>query len=389
MAGVVELLAELVRINSTNASMPDGAGEAELGRYVADFGRLMGAEVRLEEVLPERSNVYVRLPASSGDAAEQPRRLLFDVHLDTVPLAPMPDALSPVVRDGRMWGRGACDTKGSLAAVLKAMERVAQMGSGRKREVLLLASVDEEFRKRGVTHAVQQGLTAEAAIVGEPTSMRPVVAHKGAVRWRFTTIGKAAHTSRPENGNNAILQMMEVIGTLEERVVPRLDTITHPLLTPPTLTVGRIEGGLGVNIVPERCWIEIDRRTLPTEDPDEVLAEIDAVMGDLMARRPDVRVERDAPFLSESGLETAPDAPVVRAVQAACRLAIGSGFDVSPAGVPYGTDGTALRGVPSVVIGPGDIAQAHSADEWVELAQVEAAERVYYEVMRGWVEGEW
>jgi acetylornithine deacetylase len=155
------------------------------------------------------------------------------------------------------------------------------------------------------------------------------------------------------------------------------------------LTVGRIEGGIGVNIVPERCWIEIDRRTLPSEDPDGVLTEIDGVMRDLTARRPNVRVERDEPFLSERGLETAPDAPVVQAVQRACQHAMGPGFDVSPAGVPYGTDGTALRGIPTVVIGPGDIAQAHSADEWVELAQVEAAERVYYEVMRGWAQGEW
>jgi acetylornithine deacetylase len=146
---------------------------------------------------------------------------------------------------------------------------------------------------------------------------------------------------------------------------------------------------VGVNIVPERCVAEFDRRTLPSEDPDEILAEIDAAMQDLMAAQPAVRVERDPPFLAERGLETPASAPVVQAAQRACRLALGADFDVSPAGVPYGTDGTALRGVPTIVLGPGDIAQAHSADEWVELAQVEAAASIYYELMRGFVAGEW
>ena len=386
---VINLLADLVAINSTNASMPDGAGEAEIARFVADFGERLGAEVTREEALPSRPNVFVSLPATRLTSDEAPQPLLFDVHLDTVPLAPMPDALSPTIRDGRIWGRGTCDTKGSLAAALSALQRLAAEGGERQREVLLLGTVDEEFRKRGVRDAMAQGLTADAAIVGEPTNLRPVVAHKGAVRWRTTTIGKAAHTSRPENGNNAIVQMMEVLRMIREQIEPGLAAQTHPLLTPPTLTVGRIEGGVGVNVVPERCWAEFDRRTLPGEDPDQILAEIDAAMRDLMAARPSVRVERDPPFLSERGLETPVDAPVVRAAQRACRKVLGADAPVSPAGVPYGTDATALAGIASVVLGPGDIAQAHSADEWVEVAQVEAAVEIYYEVMRGWAAGEW
>ncbi len=389
MSDAVKLLADLVAINSTNASMPDGAGEAEIARFVADFGERLGAEVKLDQALPGRPNVSVRLPSTQSAPNERPQRLLFDVHLDTVPLAPMPDALSPIMRDGRMWGRGACDTKASLAGVLTALQRLAAQGGERRREVLLLGTVDEEFRKRGVRHAMAHGLTADAAIVGEPTNLRPVVAHKGAVRWRTTTVGKAAHTSRPENGNNAILQMVDVLRVIREQIEPGLAAKTHPLLTPPTLTVGRIEGGVGVNVVPERCWAEFDRRTLPSEDPDEILAEIDATMRDLMAARPDVRVERDPPFLSERGLETPVDAPVVRAAQRACRRVLGANADVSPSGVPYGTDATALAGIPAVVLGPGDIAQAHSADEWVEVAQVEAAVEIYYELMRGWVAGEW
>jgi acetylornithine deacetylase len=385
---VVELLAELVAINSVNASMPGGPGEAALADRVAAFGRAFGAEVTTDEALPGRPNVTLGLPASAGGPAER-RRLLFDVHLDTVPLEGMRDALSPRIEGGRMWGRGACDTKGSLAATLTAMRRLAEEGRPRRNDVVLLCTVDEEYRKRGVMHAVAGGLTADAAIVGEPTNLRPVIAHKGAVRWRLTALGRAAHTSRPEQGNNAIYQMVEVIEHLRERIEPALAQATHPLLTPPTLTVGTIEGGVGVNIVPERCAIEIDRRTLPQEEPEAILTEIDALMAELMRRRPDLRIEREAPFLSERGLETAPDAPVVRALQAACRDVLGPDAPVTPEGVPYGTDATHLGEIPCVVFGPGDIAQAHSADEWVELVQVEAGVEIIYRVMRGFAAGDW
>jgi succinyl-diaminopimelate desuccinylase len=238
-------------------------------------------------------------------------------------------------------------------------------------------------------HAVARGLSADAAIVGEPTNLRPVVAHKGALRWRLITHGRAAHTSRPENGNNAIYQMVEVIDSLRERLEPVLAGVRHPLLTPPTLTVGRIEGGVGVNIVPERCTIEIDRRSLPTEDLDAILAEIDAVMARLMHARPDVRVEREAPFLAEQGLDTPPDAAVVIALQGACRAVLGPDAAVTPEGVPYGTDATHLNGIPSVVFGPGDIAQAHTADEWVDLAQVDAAAEILTHLTRSFTAGEW
>jgi acetylornithine deacetylase len=390
-SAVIDLLAELVSIASVNAGMAEGPGEREIAERVAALGRVLGAEVSLDEVLPGRPNVLARLPSTESVGARTGRRLLFDVHLDTVPLASMPDALTPRIADGRMWGRGACDTKASLAAALVALERVARLGGRRSGEVCLLGTVDEEYQKAGAAHAVARGLTADAAIVGEPTALQPVIAHKGAVRWRMTARGRAAHTSRPESGNNAIYQMVEVIRALRERLEPRLGGETHPLLTPPTLTIGTIQGGVGVNVVPDSCTIAVDRRTLPREDPEAVLAEVDALMADLMAARPDIHVTREAPFLSERGLETPTDAPVVQAVQAACRAVLGPRASVEPCGVPYGTDGTHLSpaGIPTVVLGPGDIAQAHSADEWVELAQVERAAEIYFRLMRGFVQGEW
>ncbi|HEX2034588.1 MAG TPA: M20 family metallopeptidase [Chloroflexota bacterium] len=384
-----ELLATLVAIDSVNPSMAAGQGEAVLAGWVADFGRRCGAQVTLEEVLPGRPNARLVLPPSDGSQGEPTRRLLFDIHLDTVPLDTMPDALTPRVEGGRLWGRGACDTKASLTAALLAFERLAGSGTRRAGEICLLCTVDEEYQKRGIAHAVQAGLTADAAIVGEPTNLQPVIAHKGALRWRLSTIGRAAHTSRPENGNNAIYQMVEVIDWLRERIEPQLATLSHPRLTPPTLTVGRIEGGVGVNIVPARCTIEIDRRTLPQEDLQQILAELDGLLAELMRRRPEIRVEREAPFLSERGLETPPEAPVVSAVRRACADVLGPGAHTEPVGVPYGTDATHLRGIPTVVLGPGDIAQAHSAEEWVDLTQVEQAVEVYYRVMASFVAGEW
>ncbi len=404
MSETTDLLEQLVAIESSNASMPAGKGEAALAAFVAEYGRQLGAEVTLDEVLPGRPNVWLRLPASTLAAAGQggepattaapsrPRRLLLDVHLDTVPLEPMPDALTPRRDGARLWGRGACDTKSSLAAALSALRRVAGRSRPRAREVVLLGTVDEEYLKRGVAHAVARGLVADAAIVGEPTSLQPVIAHKGAVRWRLVTQGKAAHTSRPEQGSNAIYQMVEVIRTLRERLEPLLATRTHPLLTPPTLTVGRIEGGVGVNIVPERCVIEIDRRTLPSEPPDEVLAEVDALLAELMAARPDIRVVREAPFLAERGLETPADASLVVALQRACREVLGNSAALEPAGVPYGTDATHLwgsAGIPCVVFGPGDIAQAHSSEEWVELDQVERAADIFERVVEEFITGGW
>jgi acetylornithine deacetylase len=384
---VVELLAELVAINSVNASMLNGPGEAALSDFLTRYGRDLGAEVRADEVLPGRANVSLRLPATAP--LGPPRRLLYDVHQDTVPVEGMTDPFTPRIEGGRMWGRGTCDTKGSLAATLVALRRLAASGAPRRHEVTLLCTVDEEYRKRGIMHAVAGGLSADAAIVGEPTNLRPVVAHKGALRWRLITHGRAAHTSRPENGNNAIYQMVEVIDYLRERLEPVLAGVRHPLLSPPTLTVGRIEGGVGVNIVPERCTIEIDRRSLPTEDLDAILAEIDALMARLMQARPEVRVEREAPFLAEQGLDTPADAAVVTALQGACRAVLGPDAAVAPEGVPYGTDATHLGGIPSVVFGPGDIAQAHTADEWVDLAQVDAAAEILTHLTRGFTAGEW
>ena len=388
---VVSLLARLVAIDSANSSM-DGPGEAELAAEIARIGRELGFSVDIDEALPDRPNVAIIIPPTGGASGPTPRRLLFDLHLDTVPHRGIPDATMPRIVGDRMYGRGTCDTKGALAAAIVAASRIASPGVERHGEILLLFTVDEEYLKRGVAHAIANGLTATAAIVGEPTSLRPIVAHKGAVRFQIVTHGRAAHTSRPENGDNAILQMVEVIDWLRERLEPAIALRDHPRLTPPTMTIGTISGGTGVNIVPDRCAIDIDRRSLPTEDPDAILAEYDALLADLMKARPGVKVTREAPYLVERGLDGHPDSPLVRAIQDAIRASCGDGIDVTPTGVPYGTDAShvwGLTGTPTVVLGPGDIAQAHTADEWVELSEVRHCADIYEHVMRSFVSRAW
>ncbi len=385
---VVALLARLVAIDSANSSM-DGPGEGDLAAEIAAIGQGLGFETSVEEVLPGRPNVTLVLPATHGGSK---RRLLFDLHLDTVPHRGITDATIPRITGNRMHGRGTCDTKGSLAAAIIAARRVATGCPERVGEVMLLFTVDEEYLKRGVEHAVASGLHASAAIVGEPTSLRPIVAHKGAVRFRVTTHGRAAHTSRPENGDNAIHQMVEVIDWLRERIEPAIAMRGHPRLSPPTMTIGTISGGTGVNIVPDRCVIEIDRRSLPTEDPDAILAEFDAVLQDLMRARPAVKVTREEPFLVERGLDGPADGDLVTAVQAAIRAVDGDAADVTPTGVPYGTDASHLwggSGIPTVVLGPGDIAQAHTADEWVDLDEVRRCADIYERLMTSFVVGDW
>lgn len=384
----VELLGRLVAIDSANSSM-DGPGEAAYGAEIARIGRATGLNVAMDEVLPGRSNVSLILAATGTPNG---RRLLFDLHLDTVPHTGIADALHARIVGDRMWGRGTCDTKGSHAAALIATQRLIATHPERLGEVMLLFTVDEEYLKRGVAFAVDQGLHATAAIVGEPTSLRPIVAHKGAVRFRITTHGRAAHTSRPENGDNAIHQMVEVIDWLRERVEPLLSLRGHPRLTAPTFTIGTISGGTGVNIVPATCTIEIDRRSLPTEIPEEILAEIDSMLADLMRTKPDVKVTREDPFLVERGLDGPADGELVRAVQKAIQHVAGDSVDVTPDGVPYGTDAShlwGLAGIPTVVLGPGDIAQAHTVDEWVELQDVRRCTDIYYEIMRSFVTWEW
>lgn len=371
---VIELLSQLVAIDSVNPSVEgSGRGEAELASFLSGFFQRLGLEVSTQEALPGRPNVLARWRGGRSD-----RTLLFQSHLDTVTAANMPNGLQPRLEAGRLYGRGACDIKGATAAFLHTLELLAPYQDQLPADILYLGAVDEEIAYTGSRFFVEQGGRADAAVVFEPTGLQPVIAHKGALRVRLVTHGRSAHTARPELGENAIYQMVELIRGLRERVEARLPEVQHPLCGPATLSVSRIFGGLQINIVPPECYIDVDWRTLPSEEPLQVLERLQGFLAELNREQPGIHGEVDQLLRSYDGLDTPPDAPIARTALEACSAITGQ---ARPAGAPYGTDASELaRAIPCVVLGPGDIAQAHTSDEWVDVEQVAEAAEIYAEI---------
>jgi acetylornithine deacetylase/succinyl-diaminopimelate desuccinylase family protein len=359
-------LARLISINSINPEW-SGPGEAEIGAFVREFLEKAGLEVWEDEVLPGRSNIMARLPGRDSS-----RSVLLEAHLDTVSVTDMTiPPFDPVIKDGRLYGRGSCDTKAGLAAMMIALTSLRAEGATPPCDVYFAAVIDEENAFRGVLRLIdwlhERGIHPEAAIVAEPTELRAVSCNKGVLRWQIETRGLAAHSSKPHLGINAIVTMARVIDHLE-RHHAALRSRTHPHVGEATCTISLIEGGAQVNFVPERCLITLDRRMLPGETGMTVLSEYEAVLADFR----DGEVMIHPPRLSDEAMETSPDSPLMRSAGA---ILAEMGLDPAPAGVPFGCDVTKLHraGIPGIIFGPGSIDQAHAAVEWVDLDQVEMA----------------
>lgn len=363
MSPVLETLADLVRINSVNSSYEGGPGEREVASYVRRFFEQHEIEVWEEEVFPNRPNVMARLPGLNSN-----RRLVLEAHTDTVSVKGMTIApFEPLIADGKMYGRGSCDTKAGLATMMHALASLKAEGVTPPCEVLLAAVVDEEYSYRGVVKLCES-LKADAAIVAEPTEMRAVIATKGVLRCRIVVHGKSAHSSKPHLGVNAITHMARVIAAIEADN-ERMTDIQHPLVGCGTCNVGVISGGVQVNFVPDRCAIEIDRRLLPGERASDAVAHYRQLLQSLDG----VKAEVEEPLLLvDEALDTPADAAVV---QTATRVLRDMGMNADPCGVPFGCDASKLSraGIPSIVFGPGSIDRAHTVDEYVELDQVEQA----------------
>jgi acetylornithine deacetylase len=371
---VIATLAELVRINSVNCAYADGPGEAAAGDYVGRFFHERGIQTWTQEVFPGRSNVIARLPG------RQPgRRVVFEAHLDTVSTAGMTiPPWDPTLAEGRLYGRGACDDKGGLAAMMHAVASLKREGVVPPCEIWLCAAVDEEHSYRGVVKLCE-GLTGAAAVVAEPTEMRVVIASKGVLRWKLLSRGRAAHSSKPHLGVNAIAHMARVILALEEDH-RRLAAVTHPLLGPATANVGLITGGVQVNFVPDQCAIEVDRRLLPGEQAADVLAGYQRLVDELKAAHPSLEVVMEPPRVVDEAFSTPADAPPVKVASAILREL---GLNPAPTGAPFGSDASKLsrQGLPSLLLGPGSIDRAHAAVEYVECDQVEQACEFYRRFM--------
>jgi acetylornithine deacetylase len=245
-------------------------------------------------------------------------------------------------------------------------------------EVWLAATIDEEHSFRGVTKLCED-LTAHAAVVAEPTDLRAVIASKGVLRWRIRTVGRAAHSSKPHLGVNAITAMSHLVLVLAEEN-QRLSGVAHPLLGPATNNVGIIRGGRQINFVPDECSIEIDRRLIPGEEIPKVLARYQEIIDETAKRFPGFQAEMEPPMLEDYPLETPPDATVMKAAK---RVLERHAINPEPIGVPYGSDASKFsrKGIPSIVLGPGSIDQAHAAVEYVDCSQVEKAVEIYRGIM--------
>ena len=367
---VIETLRSLVAINSVNSSYEDGPGERALATWVREFFEQRGIVVWEQEVFPDRPNVIARLPGRDSS-----RRIILEAHMDTVSVQGMEIApFDPGVEDGKVFGRGSCDTKAGLAAMMHAVASLHEQGITPPCEVWMAAVVDEEFSYRGVVKLCEH-LTGDAALVAEPTGMRAIIAGKGVLRWRIVVRGKAAHSSKPHLGVNAISHAARIVLAIEEDHA-RLAAKVHPLLGPATVNVGIIRGGVQVNFVPDSCIIEIDRRILPGETGLGVLAHYQAMLDELKARHPTFDAVMEPPMLSDEALETAADSAPAKVAGAVLSE---MGLNGALSGVPFGSDASKLsrQGIPSLIIGPGNIDQAHAAVEFVAISEVERALTFY------------
>jgi acetylornithine deacetylase/succinyl-diaminopimelate desuccinylase len=372
-----ELLADLVATPS-HPGVP--RQEEGVVRRLAAFLAAEGIVATLDEVAPGRPNLVATIAA-----ARPGRRLLLCAHTDTVPLnADDPGVgFSAAVRDGRLCGRGAVDMKGAvaaMAAVLVALDGSGALGAG---SVTLAAVVDEEMESLGAERLVRSGLRADGAIVGEPTENRLALGHKGLEWLEVELVGRAAHGGTPGRGVNAIAAAGRLLGLIETELAPRLAVRAHPLLGAPTLNVGTIRGGDQPSTVAARCVLAADRRLVPAETADAAIAELAELCGRVAASFPGLawnvrRQPGGMATFAHGPLLTPAEHPLAAAVAAAAAAVRGRREE--PVAFPAWTDGALLAneaGIPTVVLGPGDLALAHGPDESVPLAEVGEAARIY------------
>lgn len=360
---------DLVQTPSVNPAYdPASRGETDVAEWIAAWGRSQGLDVRLQPVVDRRPNVILTL----RNGAERPH-LLFNGHTDTVGVAGMTvPPFDPQVRDGRLWGRGAADMKGPLACMLAAATRLAAEPDRWRGTLTVGCVVDEEFRFRGIL-ALMDGIDRpDFAVVGEPTRLRVVRGCKGCLRFAVAVRGRAAHSAHPARGRNAIVAMARAIVELDAFFGERLATTRHAEFGPSTGSIGLIAGGTGINIVAERCRIEVDVRLVPGQDAAATHREIEAALRSRLPASDDYEWVFEPPMLVDPGFEIPAASPLV---QHACAAAAAPDPEVAF----YSCDASkvAAAGVPCVVLGPGDIAVAHTADESIAVADLESATEVY------------
>jgi acetylornithine deacetylase len=373
---LIGLLRRLVATNSINPALVPGApGEGDVARMIVGECEASGLDVRVDEAAPGRFNVVAQVKGRGPG-----RRLIFNGHMDTVAVTGMPDPFSAAIVGDRLYGRGGYDMKGSLAAMLEAGRAIAARGlpSG---ELVLAFVIDEEYESLGTADLVRrelEGHPADGAIVTEPTSLDVCVAHKGFLWARIETAGRAAHGSRFAEGDDAVARMGHVLvalDRLDREVLPRR---THPLLGRGSVHASTVAGGLGLSTYPDRCVLEVERRTLPGERDEEIVGELSRLLDEARRASPGLSGSVTV-MLSRPPFEVTPDAPVVRALVDAVSRVRGSAPRLIGDAPWFDAALLGQAGIPTVMFGPAG-AGAHAAEEWVDVPSVVTCAEVLVEV---------
>jgi acetylornithine deacetylase/succinyl-diaminopimelate desuccinylase-like protein len=363
---LTDLLSGLVSIDSVNPSLvPGGAGEERIAAFIADWARRSGLEAKILEDTPGRPSVLVRARGTGGG-----RTLLLCGHIDTVNVEGMSDPHSPRVEGDRLYGRGAYDMKGGVAAALMTCREAAARGLAG--DVVVAAVADEEHASIGVQEALR-AVSADAAVVTEPTELEVAVAHKGFIWAEIEVTGRAAHGSRPHLGVDAIVKagpVLTALGALDRELTGR----EHPLLGRGSVHASTISGGVEMSSYPGKCVIGVERRTLPSETAADVGSELEALLDRCRAADPQLEVEKRMGLVREP-FEVDRDAEIVRAVKSA------TGDSRPIGGASYWADSAfiAAAGIPTVLFGPGGEG-AHAQVEWVSIDDTETVARTLADV---------
>jgi acetylornithine deacetylase len=357
----IALLRELVAIDSVNPSLVPGArGEGDVAAAVAALMRKLGLEVHVQEAAPGRPNVIGILEGS-----ERGRSLMLCGHLDTVGVEGMTSPFDPIERDGRLYGRGSQDMKAGVAAMIDAA-RLAQARGFRRGRIIIAAVVDEEYASIGAD-ALVTAWRADGAVVTEPTDLHIGVGHKGFAWAAIETRGRAAHGSRPDDGRDAILRMGRVLARLEALDRTLQARVPHPLVGTASLHASIIDGGRELSSYPDRCRLQLERRTIPGEPADILDREINGLLAELRDADPEFVASSRLTF-SRPPYEVPPGHDLPASLRAA---AAALAIDAELRGMSFWTDAAVLgsANIPSVLFGPGG-AGLHSTEEYVRIADV-------------------
>ncbi|RMD97946.1 MAG: ArgE/DapE family deacylase [Calditrichaeota bacterium] len=357
-------LQELVRIDSVNPSLVPGAkGETEIVNYLAEKLRALGLKVNLLESVPKRPSVVAIYPGTGNG-----RSLMLNAHVDTVEVECMEDPFSATVKDGRLYGRGAYDMKGSAAAMLAAARALVDQGVELGGDLLFSFVADEEYESLG-TQEVLKHYRTDAAIVTEPTQLQICLAHKGFVWLEVETLGRAAHGSRYDEGIDANMRMglfLAELSKLEKKLRMRRG---HPLVGPPSLHAAMIQGGTGLSTYAEKCTLFIERRTIPGESEAKVVAEVQKILDHLSEKDPTFKATLKTLCVREP-FEVSPDAQVVQVLGQVVENVLGAAPKYMGDSPWMDAALFSAAGIETVVIGPAGQG-AHSHEEWVSIESVE------------------